>query len=354
MAAGGEIMMPSGNLLGRLALSAACILAVAGSNAFAAEDFYKGKTVKIIAGAAAGGGYDSHARLLAKHLPKHIPGNPAVIVNNLPAAGGLVATNHVYAIAEKDGTEIGLFNRYTLLSPLLGQDQAKYKVDEFHWLGTPASYSDNAYLFVIRSALPHKTVDDLRKANPPIAVGNVGSAPVRVLQDALGLNLKIIEGYKGSSELDLAFERGEVDGHTVGWANMLSRQPEWINKNFIRPMVQFGRTTRLPALADVPTARELTRNPEDLALIQFTEVPLTIGFPFAAPPGVPADRVKILKAAFQATFTDPDYKADVEKSKLEYTPKTGDDVQGVITSMAKTPSAVVERYKKLVGDSIGG
>jgi tripartite-type tricarboxylate transporter receptor subunit TctC len=119
-------------------------------------------------------------------------------------------------------------------------------------------------------------------------------------------------------------------------------------------MVQFGRTTRLPALADVPTARELTRNAEDLALIQFTEVPLTIGFPFAAPPGVPADRVKILKAAFQATFTDPDYKADVEKSKLEYTPKNGDEIQSVVSSMSKTPAGVVERYKKLVGDNMGG
>ena len=282
-----------------------------------AQDFYKGKSVKLIVGAAAGGGYDTHSRMIAKHMTKHIPGNPGIVVMNMPAAGGLVATNHVYALAEKDGSSIGLFNRYTILAGVLGNEQARFKVEEFHWLGTPASYSDNAYLFVIRSALPQKTVDDLRNANPPLSVGNVGSAPVRVLKEALGLNLKIIEGYKGSTELDLAFERGEVDGHTVGWANVLSRQPEWIEKNFIRPMIQFGRVDRLPALKDVPTAREVAATPEARALIEFTETPLMMAFPFAAPPGVPADRVVLLRRGFRDTMDDKTYQADVEKSKLE-------------------------------------
>lgn len=319
-----------------------------------AQDFYKGKSVKLIVGAAAGGGYDSHSRLVSKHMSGHIPGNPNIVVMNMPAAGGLVATNHVYAIADKDGSSFGLFNRYSILAAVLGNEQARFKVEEFNWLGTPASYSDNAYLFVIRSALPQKTVEDLRNANPPLSVGNVGSAPVRVLKEALGLNLKIIEGYKGSNELDLAFERGEVDGHTVGYANMLSRQPEWLEKNFVRPMIQFGRIDRLPALKDVPTAREVARTPEDRALIEFTETPLLMAFPFAAPPGVPADRVAILRKAFKDTMDDKAYQADVAKQRLEYTPKYGEEVQAIIASMAKAPKSVIERYKEIVGSRQGG
>ena len=335
-------------------IAAAVILGVGVAGSAMAQDFYKGKQVKLIVGAAAGGGYDTHSRMIAKHMQKHIPGAPTVVVMNMPAAGGIVATNHVYAIAEKDGASIGLFNRYSILAGILGNEQARFKVEEFHWLGTPASYSDNAYLFVIRAALPQKTVEDLRKANPPLSVGNVGSAPVRVLKEALGLNLKIIEGYKGSSELDLAFERGEVDGHTVGYANMLSRQPEWLEKNFVRPMIQFGRIDRLPALKDVPTAREVARTPEDRALIEFTEAPLLMAFPFAAPPGVPADRVRILRQAFRGTMEDKDYRADVEKSKLEYTPKYGEELQAIIAGMAKAPKVVVDRYNEIVGSRQGG
>lgn len=337
-----------------LVLAISIVLSAAGLSGASAQDFYKGKSVKLIVGAAAGGGYDSHSRLVSRHMTRHIPGNPGIVVMNMPAAGGLVATNHVYAIADKDGSAIGLFNRYSVLAGILGNEQARFKVEEFNWLGTPASYSDNAYLFVIRAALPQRTIEDLRNADPPLSVGNVGSAPVRVLKEALGLNLKIIEGYKGSNELDLAFERGEVDGHTVGWANMLSRQPEWIEKGFVRPMIQFGRIDRLPALKDVPTAREVARTPEDRALIEFTEAPLLMAFPFAAPPGVPADRVAILRQAFKDTMDDKAYQDDVAKQKLEFTPKFGEELQEIIASIARAPKSVTDRYNEIVGSRSGG
>lgn len=336
------------------AIAAVSLCVVSGIHGVSAQDFYKGKSVKLIVGAAAGGGYDSHSRLVSKHMGDHIPGNPNIVVMNMPAAGGIIATNHVYTIADKDGSAIGLFNRYSILAAILGNEQARFKVEEFNWLGTPASYSDNAYLFVIRAALPYKTVEDLRNASTPLSVGNVGSAPVRVLKEALGLNLKIIEGYRASSELDLAFERGEVDGHTVGYANMLSRQPEWIEKNFVRMMIQFGRIERLPALKDVPTAREVARTPEDRALIEFTETPLLMAFPFAAPPGVPADRVAILRKAFRDTMEDKSYQDDVAKQRLEYTPKYGEEVQEIIARMAQAPKAVTDRYKEIVGNRQGG
>lgn len=328
--------------------AAAALFAAFNSGVQAADDFYKGKTIKMIMGGSPGGSYDTHARILARHMPRFIPGNPQIVVQAMPAAAGLVATNHIYNLAVKDGTEIGLSNRYNLVAPMLGNEQARYKVSEMNWLGTTASYSDNAYLFVINAKLPHKNIDDLRNpALPALAVGNVGSAPIRIFEEALGVRLKVIEGYTGN-DLDLAFERGEVDGHTVGYSNMLSRASHWVEKNFVRIMIQSGRVDRLPALKDVPTARELTRNKDDLALVEFTEAPLLLAYPFVAPPGVPADRVALLRKAFKETTEDKEFQAEMVKSKMELSPKDGNEIQAIIDSLSKASPAVIERYKSLV------
>jgi tripartite-type tricarboxylate transporter receptor subunit TctC len=337
-----------------LAAASAGLILVSAASAWAAEDFYKGKSVKMMIGGSVGGSYDSHARILAKHMTKHIPGNPTIVAMQMPAAAGLAATNHLNNIALKDGTEFGLVNRYNLVAPLLGNEQAKYKVEEFNWLGTTASYSDDAYVFIIRASLPQKTVDDLRGGKfAPLNVGNVGSAPIRVLEEANGIKLNVIEGYTGN-DLDLAFERGEVDGHTVGYGNMLARQSNWVSSGFIRTMVQFGRVTRLPALKDVPTSRELATTPENLALIEFSEAPLTIAYPFVLPPGVPADRVAIMRKAFEDTVKDPDYLAEMKKANLETTPKSGAEIQQTIVKLTKTPAEVVKRYKDLSAGKAGG
>jgi tripartite-type tricarboxylate transporter receptor subunit TctC len=317
------------------------------------EEFYQGKTVKLVVGASATGGYNLYARAVARYMPKHIPGNPAIVVTNMPSGNGIAATNHVYNLADKDGTVFGLFNRYTILLPVLGVEQAKYKPEEFNWLGTTASYSDNAYLFVIRAKLPQTDVASLRKANPPLNVGNVGAAPIEVINEALKLNLKIIHGYTGDN-LDIAFENGEVDGHTTGYANLLARKAYWLEKGIARPMIQFGRETRLPALSNVPTARELAETPEQLAMIKFVEAPLMIGYPFALPPGVPADRVAIMQKAFMDTMNDPEFKADMLKQRLEYTPKDGKSIADLVEQMGKTPASVIKRYKELTGDRAPG
>ena len=335
------------NMLQTISLAAftACLLA---SPSFA-EDFYRGKTIKLVVGASATGGYNLYARAVARYMPKHIPGNPSIVVSNLPSGNGIAATNHVFNLADKDGTVFGLFNRYTILLPVLGTEQAKYKPEEFNWLGTTASYSDNAYLFVIRAKLPQTDVASLRKANPPLNVGNVGAAPIEVINEALRLNLKIIHGYTGDN-LDIAFENGEVDGHTMGYANILARKAYWLEKGIARPMIQFGRETRLPALPDVPTARELAETPEQLAMIKFVEAPLMIGYPFALPPGVPADRVAIMQKAFMDTMNDPEYKADILKQSLEYTPKDAKAIADLVAQMGRTPASVIKRYKELTGD----
>lgn len=333
------------------AILAFLLLGAGLSPAHAQEDFYKGKTVKVIVSSSAGGGYDAYARLISRHMPKYLPGEPTMIVVNMPGADGIVAGNHIFNLADKDGTAIGTFNRYIILMQLLGNEQAKFKPGEFQWLGTTASYSDNSYLLVIRSALPHKTAEDLRNpAMPAIHIGNSGTDVPQVLQEALGLNFKIVSGYKGSDDMELAFNRSEVDGHTSGWASILSRhEEEWVKKGFIRPMIQFGRVDRLPALKDVPTARELARTPEDRALIEFGELPLLMARPFAAPPGVPADRIKLLRAAFMRTVADAGYLAEGQKQKLELTPKSGEEVQALVNGLTTAPPGVLERYKKALG-----
>lgn len=285
-------------------------------------------------------------------MPKYIAGNPTIVVLNMPGAGGLIAANHVANIAEKDGTVFGTFNRYSAVMPLLGSDQAKFKAEDFHWLGTTASYSDNSYLLVIRAALPHRTIADLRNPDMAIHVGNTGTDVPAILKEALGLNIRLVSGYKGSDEMEIAFERGEVDGHTSGYNSILSRHAAWIEKGFIRPMIQFGRIDRLAALKDVPTARELAATPSDRALIEFAELPLLMARPFAAPPGVPAERVAVLRAAFMKTMDDVDYLEDGKKQKLELTPKSGAEVQAIVASLAQVEPAVVQRYLKALGGKL--
>ncbi len=330
----------------------ALLASVAGVGDVSAQDFYKGKQIRVIVSSAAGGGYDSVARLLTRFMPPYIPGEPGMIVMNMPGAGGLIAANHVANIADKDGTVITLLNRYVTVMPVLGSDQAKFKSEDFGWIGTTASYSDNAYLFVVRSTLPHRTIDDLRNPDMPIHIGVTGAEVPQILKEALGLNFKFVTGYKGSDDMELAFERGEVDGHTSGLASIKSRHGDWLEKNYIRIMIQFGRLDRLPELKDVPTARELAQNDADRALIEFAELPLLIARPVAAPPGTPADRVNVLRAAFAKTMADPQHKAESDKQKLEFSPRSGEDVEKVIATLAKVDPALIQRYLKALGGKL--
>ena len=212
-----------------------------------AEDFFAGKTIKIICAGNVGAGYDLQARIVARHIGKHIPGNPSVIVQNMPAGNGYAAPNYVFNQAEKDGTAWGLFNRATLFGPILGQDQAKYKIEEFNWIGTPASYSDNAYVFMIRGNLPYKTFDELRHLSKPLNVGTRNSVHVNITQEALGAKLNLIQGYT-SQEIDMAFERGEIEAQGTSYANLAAFTPQWLKDNFIRVMVQFGSGKRIPEI----------------------------------------------------------------------------------------------------------
>lgn len=313
-----------------------------------AQDFYQGKTIRMIIGSAPGGSYDAHSRLLSRHMGRHIPGAPGLIVQNMPAAGGLAAANHVFNIAEKDGTVIGVINRFMVLASITGNDQARFRSEEFSWIGTTASFSDNPYLFIIKATLPQRTIADLRATNPPINAGTSGSSAVRIMHEALKLNLKVIEGYE-RNQLDIAFERGEVDGVGIAYANIVARHPDWLSKKLIRPMIQFGRADRFAEFPDVPTARELATTDEDRALIELAEAPLLMAYPLAFAPGVPQIRVGAIRAAFTATINDPAYKDEIAKMKLEYSPKNGEELQSIVAGIARAPSSAIERYRAIVG-----
>ena len=333
--------------------AAAVIFASAGlaGNA-SAQEFYKGKQIRLIVGSASGGGYDGVARLLQRFMPQYIDGNPTIVVVNMPGAGGLVAANHFANIAEKDGTVLGVLNRFAAIMPVLGSEQAKFKTEDLQWIGTTASYSDNAYLLVIRSALPHKTIEDMRNAATPLNIGITGTDVPAILKEALGLNFKLITGYKGSEEMELAFERGEIDGHSTAYSSILQRHPSWFGSGFIRPMIQFARTERLAALKDVPTARELAQTQDDRELIEFAELPMLMARPLAAPPGVPKDRVEMLRVAFNKTMADPQHKAESARLNLELAPKSGEEVEAIIASLSKVEPAVLQRYMKALGGKL--
>ena len=312
----------------------------------AAQDFYSGKIVRFNVTSAAGTSYDTFARTTVRHLERYIPGNPRVIVQNMPGAGGLVGTNHLYNIAEKDGTFFTMINRNAILQPIVGNKQARFKSADFYWLGTPATYRDEPYVFVLHANKPYKTAAELRNAPTPVNIGNSGSVMVRLLNEALGLNVKIVEGYEKTA-LDLAFERGEVDGMGVGYTNLNARFPAQVEKKAITVLVQFGSEERSPALPDVPTARELAISPTARALLEFIEAPLSIAYPIALPPGVPADRAALMRKAFQAAWTDVGYKADIEKQRLSYSPKFGERVQAEVASLSSASKEVVDRYLEL-------
>jgi tripartite-type tricarboxylate transporter receptor subunit TctC len=299
----------------------------------AADDFFKGKNVKIFSGTTAGSGTDAYARLIQQYLGKHIPGNPSVVVENMPAGNGLAAINHIYNIAAKDGTEIGLFNRSALFAPLLGDSNAKFAPELLNWIGTPGSFGDDAWVFMIRSDLPYRSFEDLRRADPPLNVAGSNVNPfIALLYADLGVKMKIVYGY-ANQEMALAFQRNEVNAIGNAYLSVVSTTPDLLTKNIAR--------------AGVPTGRELAHGADDSALIDLADFSLTLGFPIAAPPGVPPDRVAVLRAGFADTMSDPAYRADAERLMLAYSPKLGADLQTDLVRLAQTPASVVERYRQL-------
>jgi tripartite-type tricarboxylate transporter receptor subunit TctC len=336
-------------------LLAVVALFLAAADVQAQAPFYQRKTVTIVVGYLPGDGYDVWARLLAAHIARHIPGNPAVIVQNMPGAGSLIAANSIYNVAKSDGLTLGAIGPSVYLDQLTGKKEAQFDWAKFTWIG---STEKTPWLFYMRTDSPYKTFDDIRKASEPpkcsaTGTGTSGHFIPRLLEEALGLKFKIVMGYKGGGEQDLALERGEVQCRALSIPTFFSREPfgTWRKDNLVRVLLQTGRK-RDPRAPSTPTIFELMndyKTPEatrKLVTVIFASGDL--GRPFIAPPGVPAERVKILREAFAKTMQDPEFLDDVKKKKLEPDPTGGEEIEALAKETMAQPRDVVERIKKVL------
>ena len=325
--------------------------------AFAQANAYQGKTVKVIVGTAAGGGYDLWARLMAQHIGKHIPGNPTVIVQNMPGAGGAVAANYIYGVAKPDGLTLGSFNPALYFDQLVARPEAKFDWGKFTWIGSPEK---NDIVHFIRADAPFKTIEDLRNAKDPPKCGNTGTGNSglyfpRLLEDTLGIKTIVISGYQGGSEIDLAVERNEVVCWSPLVATYFGRDPykRWHKSGFVRAVVHSG-AQRDERLKDVPTLNELMqqyKTPDSgkrLAKVILTAA--TLGRPITAPPRVSAEQTKILRNAYAKTLKDPELLAETAKRGWDVDPLSGAELESLAKDVIVQPKEVIERMKWVLGN----
>ena len=324
----------------------AAVLFVLIAHAAAADDavanFYTGKTVQFYIGYSAGGGYDTYARVLARHMGEHIPGNPTIVPQNMPGAGSLRATNYLYNIAAKDGTAIGTFARGMPLQPVLDATGTRYDGRRFTWIG---SISDEVSVCAFRTEAGIKTIADM-KTKTYIVGGTGPGADTDIFSDLMRnmfhlSNMKIATGYPGSNEIILAIERGEVDGRCGwSWSSLLSRSKRLLDDKKIDITLQFA-LQKHEDLPNVPLVFDLTTDPKEIAALRLLMSRIAMARPVAAPPGIPAERKAALRAAFDATMQDPAYLDEARRNALDVRPMSGAAVENLVTALYDTPPEIV-------------
>jgi len=332
------------------ALATALALAALSAHASAdsAEEFYRGRSITMLVASAVGGGYDTYARVLGRHLGKHIPGRPAIIPKNMPAAAGVAAANALYNTSEKDGTVIAALTNSVAMEPLFGNSAARFDVARMSWLGSIGKLQ-NVCATWHTSAV--KTIAAARQREVVVgaagATSNTAVVP-RVLNTLLGTRFKVIAGYDPGAGLTLALERGEAEGICgLSWSTMKASRPHWIRDRLLNVIVQMGYE-RLPDLPDVPRALELVGEGESRQVLDLILIRQEMGRPFAAPPGVPAERIAALRSAFEATLNDPDFRAEAEETQMEIDPLFWREIERLLASAYAAPNAIVRRAAGLV------
>jgi tripartite-type tricarboxylate transporter receptor subunit TctC len=327
------------------------------------EEFYRGRQVNLVVGYGPGGGYDITARLLARHIGKYIPGDPSIVVQNMPGAGSMRAVNYLYGVAPKDGGTFGLFGSDMALIALIGANPSvQFDPRKLTWLGSSSSFADDAFILMVRPDAAAKSIAEARRpGGPPLVLAGTGegardSDVPKILRDAIGINIKQVLGYPDTPSIFLAVERGEVDGRTFDYSSVKSTKPQWLKPDSgFHLLAQFARVTRHPELPDVPTARELALDDKARALIAFAEAPLlAMARPFAAPPGVPDERARALQAAFLATHRDAGFRAEAEKLGLDISPVGADEMVRSIEQMARASPDAFNYMKRLLAGHKGG
>ena len=336
---------------GRRRLLMLCALVCAGGSAAQADavaDFYKGRSVTVVVSSSAGGGYDTLARALARHIGKHLPGHPVFVVRNMPGAGGMAASNFLFTNADKDGSVIGLVQNNTPFEPLFGTREARYDPVKFNWLGSP---SVETAMVLLWHAVPVNSIEELRQREVAVGVSGANSTPAfftRLLNATLGTRMKAVNGYPGQNDVLLAMERRELDGHPSAFMSALtSTRPTWLRDKTAKAIVQYG-PEKHAELGCVPFAPDLVGNAEDRLVMEAAFAPLALGRPFLAPPNVAAERVAALRAAFAATIADPAFLAEGERIGLGLNaPRTGAHIQEVMERAYRSPPAVIDRLRQL-------
>jgi tripartite-type tricarboxylate transporter receptor subunit TctC len=324
----------------RLALALLAALAAASAHA----QYYAGKTVTIIVGYKTGGGYDATARLLARHLPKHIPGKPTVIVQNMPGANSIIAANHVYNVAKPDGLAIATFNRNLPIAQLTKVEGVKFDMTKFAWIGSAASEST---ILAIRADLPYKSFEELRKANKEIVIGATGPGantydfPL-LLRELLGVKIKIVSGYPSSADIMLAVERKEVDGRAGSYSSI----QRFVERGLVRPVIR-ARAVE-PGIEKLPVDESFAPNPRAKAIMALRSAPEVIGRPYVMHPETPAEHVKTMRAAFAAAIKDPELIAEGKQAKMELEYVSGDEALKVMKEVLSQPKDIVEEFSKYI------
>jgi tripartite-type tricarboxylate transporter receptor subunit TctC len=331
-------------------------LVVCGKDVSSQSNFYQGKTIRLVAGTPAGSVYDLYARLVAQFIPKHIPGAPNVIVQNMPGVASMVAANYIYSVAKPDGLTIGSIQPALYFDQLVGRKEVQFDWQKFTWIGnTTVSH----HLLYMRSDTPYKTIEDVRKASVPPKCGAEGTASSayylpKLLEETIGAKFNVVTGYNSGTDVDLAVERGEVQCRAFTIAAFFAREPfhTWRKKGFVHIIVQTGskRDANLPEVPTLPELMERHKTPDSgRRLATVILAANEIGRPIVATPGIPPERVKILRDAFMKSVNDSELLNDAKTKKLELDPVSGEALEALGKEIIAQPPEVIERMKKLLG-----
>ncbi len=317
------------------------------TGAAAQSDFYQGKTINIVVGFTPGGTYDQMARFYARHLPRFLPGKPNVVVQNMPGAGSLIAATHMYNAAPRDGTALGVLGGGTVWEAALGSPRAKYDPRQFNWL--VGKSRDNITCLVWHTS-PIKTIQDVIGRETSVGATGPGSRTLsfpRALNELVGTKFKIVSGYPGGNEITLALEKGEVDGY-CGWAlgSLKQRAMNWYTEKKVRFLVQFAPQSD-PELKDVPLAVDLAKTDQARQIMEFLTSDATLAWTTLTTPGVPADRVALLRTAFVQILKDKGALAEADREKLEIDPVSGEELQSLVNKLYATPAATLDAIRRL-------
>jgi tripartite-type tricarboxylate transporter receptor subunit TctC len=327
------------------ALAALTVTAAADS----VTDFYRNRSIALIIGYSVGGGYDAYARLLARYIGKHIPGEPSIVPQQMTGAGSLRAANYMFSVAPKDGAVLGTFSRSMGVAPLLGQ--AEFDSRKFTWLG---SITDDVTTCVTWNSSPIKTWDDFLTKPSKLGGSGADADPdiwALLYKNVFGAKVQLVSGYPGTNDVVLAMERGEVDGLCgLSWSTIKTRHAEWLTSHSANIIVQ-AALKKEPEIAAVPLATDLVKSPEQLQIIRLLLASQAMARPFAAPPDVPADRKVALIAAFDATMRDADFLGEAQKLNFEIHPVTASTIDALLVEVYATPKDVVARAAKAISSA---